>query len=139
MHLNNRILNFLMDCAEGNTLVPTWTYRGFFFQTCLLLLFRLILFNKFFPTYLFCRTRRNERTFWGAISGLQEGWLHWLLWHSDCCRATDHLIINQSSAMHPKLVRLYWPLEGAARTLREDGVSGLTRKIGKHLRKGEHE
>lgn len=43
------------------------------------------------------------------------------------------------SAMHPKLVRLYWPLEGAARTLREDGVSGLTRKIGKHLRKGEHE
>lgn len=42
-----------MDCAEGNTLVPTWTYRGFFFQTCLLLLFRLILFNKFFPTYLF--------------------------------------------------------------------------------------
>lgn len=43
------------------------------------------------------------------------------------------------SAMHPKLTRLYWPLEGAARTLREDGVSGLTRKIGKHLRKGEHE
>ena len=43
------------------------------------------------------------------------------------------------SAMHPKLVRLYWPLEGAARTLREDGVPGLTRKIGKHLRKGEHE
>ena len=43
------------------------------------------------------------------------------------------------SAMHPKLVRLYWPLEGAARTLREDGVSGLIRKIGKHLRKGEHE
>ena len=43
------------------------------------------------------------------------------------------------SAMHPKLVRLYWPLEGAARTLREDGVSGLIRKAGKHLRKGEHE
>lgn len=42
-----------MDCAEGNTLVPTRIYRGFFFQTCLLLLFRLILFNKFFPTYLF--------------------------------------------------------------------------------------
>ena len=43
------------------------------------------------------------------------------------------------SAMHPKLVRLYWPLEGAARTLREDGVSGLLRKVGKHLRKGENE
>ncbi|MBD9221163.1 MAG: glycosyltransferase family 2 protein [Clostridiales bacterium] len=42
------------------------------------------------------------------------------------------------SAMHPKLVRLYWPLEGAARTLREDGVSGLIRKVGKHLRKGEN-
>ena len=38
------------------------------------------------------------------------------------------------SAMHPKLTRLYWPLEGAARTLREDGVSGLIRKVGKHLR-----
>ena len=43
------------------------------------------------------------------------------------------------SAMHPKLVRLYWPLEGAARTLREDGVSGLIRKVGKRLRKGENE
>lgn len=42
------------------------------------------------------------------------------------------------SAMHPKLMRLYWPLEGAARTLREDGVSGLIRKVGKHLRKGEN-
>ena len=42
------------------------------------------------------------------------------------------------SAMHPKLVRFYWPLEGAARTLREDGVSGLIRKVGKHLRKGEN-
>ncbi len=42
------------------------------------------------------------------------------------------------SAMHPKLTRLYWPLEGAARTLREDGVSGLIRKVGKHLRKGEN-
>ena len=43
------------------------------------------------------------------------------------------------SAMHPKLVRLYWPLEGGIRTLREDGVSGLIRKIGKQLRKGEDE
>ena len=42
------------------------------------------------------------------------------------------------STMHPKLTRLYWPLEGAARTLREDGVSGLIRKVGKHLRKGEN-
>ena len=42
------------------------------------------------------------------------------------------------SAMYPKLMRLYWPLEGAARTLREDGVSGLIRKVGKHLRKGEN-
>ena len=42
------------------------------------------------------------------------------------------------SAMHPKLTRLYWPLEGAARTLREDGASGLIRKVGKHLRKGEN-
>lgn len=42
------------------------------------------------------------------------------------------------SAMHPKLTRLYWPLEGAARTLREDGVSGLIRKARKHLRKGEN-
>ena len=41
------------------------------------------------------------------------------------------------SQMHPRLVRLYWPLEGGIRTLREDGVSGLVRKIGKQLRKGE--
>lgn len=40
-------------------------------------------------------------------------------------------------AMHPKLIRLYWPLDGAVRTLRKDGVKGLMGKIRKQLRKGE--
>lgn len=40
-------------------------------------------------------------------------------------------------AMHPKLIRYYWPVEGAVRTLRETGVSGLVGKIKKNLGKGE--
>lgn len=40
-------------------------------------------------------------------------------------------------AMHPKLIRIYWPLEGAIRTLREKGVSGVVRKIRAQLGKGD--
>lgn len=36
-------------------------------------------------------------------------------------------------AMHPKLIRLYWPLAGMARTLREEGARGMARKLSKHL------
>ena len=32
-------------------------------------------------------------------------------------------------AMHPKLVRVYWPAKGVARTLRRDGIAGLIRKL----------
>lgn len=39
-------------------------------------------------------------------------------------------------AMHPKLVQVYWPVEGAIRTLREQGLSGVVRKITKQLGKG---
>lgn len=31
-------------------------------------------------------------------------------------------------AMHPKLVRIYWPVKGALRTLREAGIRGLMKK-----------
>lgn len=40
-------------------------------------------------------------------------------------------------AMHPKLIRLYWPLDGAVCTLRESGLRGLTKKIAKSFRKGD--
>ena len=39
-------------------------------------------------------------------------------------------------AAHPKLIRLYWPLAGAVRTLRETGLGGLWRKIRKQFGKG---
>lgn len=42
-------------------------------------------------------------------------------------------------AMHPKLVRIYWPAEALVRTLRQGGFSGIVKKINKHIRKGENE
>ncbi len=42
-------------------------------------------------------------------------------------------------AAHPKLVRYYWPIAGAVRTLREQGLSGVARKIMKHRKRGEQE
>ena len=36
---------------------------------------------------------------------------------------------------HPKLARFYWPVAGAARTLREEGAAGVARKVMKLLRK----
>lgn len=40
-------------------------------------------------------------------------------------------------AMHPKLIRLYWPAEAVVRTLREKGPAELVRKIAGQLRKGD--
>ena len=40
---------------------------------------------------------------------------------------------------HPKLIRVYWPVAGACRTLREQGVSGMGKKIMKHIKRGEEE
>lgn len=40
-------------------------------------------------------------------------------------------------AMHPHLIRLYWPAEGCLRILREEGVGELMKKLGRQLRKGE--
>lgn len=40
-------------------------------------------------------------------------------------------------AMHPKLIRFYWPLEAALRTLREKGMAELMRKAAEQLRRGD--
>lgn len=40
-------------------------------------------------------------------------------------------------AMHPKLIRFYYPLEAAHRTVKEQGLRGLVNKAARKLRKGE--
>lgn len=35
--------------------------------------------------------------------------------------------------MHPKLIRIYWPVAGAVKTLKETGISGMIQKIKKNL------
>ena len=40
-------------------------------------------------------------------------------------------------AFHPKLIRYYWPVAGAVRTLKDTGMSGLVGKIKKNLGKGD--
>lgn len=40
-------------------------------------------------------------------------------------------------AFHPKLIRYYWPVAGAVRTLKESGISGLVGKLKKNLGRGE--
>lgn len=39
-------------------------------------------------------------------------------------------------AMHPKLIRFYYPLEAGVRTLKDSGISGLAAKVTERLRKG---
>ena len=54
----------------------------------------------------------------------------------------DGISLNQKQfetifdAMHPRLIRLYWPLSGALRTLKENGMSGVLKKAAKVLGKG---
>ncbi len=40
-------------------------------------------------------------------------------------------------AVHPEWMRMYWPISGAVYTLRDQGISGLMKKIRKQLRKGD--
>ena len=40
-------------------------------------------------------------------------------------------------AMHPKLIRLYWPVEGTVRTLKQQGLSGVIRKVKEQIQKGD--
>lgn len=42
-------------------------------------------------------------------------------------------------AMHPKLVRLYYPAEAVVRTLREQGISGTLKKIARQLGRGGYQ
>lgn len=39
--------------------------------------------------------------------------------------------------MHPEIMGLYWPVSGAAATIRKQGISGLLKKIRKNLGRGE--
>ena len=54
----------------------------------------------------------------------------------------DGISLNQKQfetifdAMHPWLIRLYWPLSGALRTLKENGMSDVLKKAAKVLGKG---
>lgn len=53
----------------------------------------------------------------------------------------EHIKLNREQfenlleVMHPKLVKLYWPLSGAIRTLRQSGISGLISKVSKRIGK----
>lgn len=40
-------------------------------------------------------------------------------------------------AFHPKLIRYYWPVAGAVRTLKNSGISGLTAKLKKNMGRGD--
>ena len=42
---------------------------------------------------------------------------------------------NLLEVTHPKLVKLYWPVSGAIRTLRQNGISGLMNKVCKRIGK----
>ena len=39
--------------------------------------------------------------------------------------------------MHPKVVKLYWPVSGAVKILRQNGISGLINKVLKRIGKGD--
>jgi hypothetical protein len=57
--------------------------------------------------------------------------------HREQIRLTKEQFEPLLDVMHPKLVKLYWPVSGAVRTLHQQGISGVLKKIRKNLRKGE--
>lgn len=61
----------------------------------------------------------------------------WNLVRKEKVRFTKVQFETMFDAMHPGLIRLYWPLEGAVRTLKKSGISGLVQKVKEQLRKGD--
>ncbi len=60
----------------------------------------------------------------------------WKLFRKEKFPLTKEQFEQLLDAMHPKLIRLYWPLEASLRTLREQGIIGLAKKVLAQLRKG---
>lgn len=52
-------------------------------------------------------------------------------------RPTQEQFEQLLDVMHPCLVKIYWPVSGAMKTLRQQGVAGILRKIRKQFKKGE--
>lgn len=52
-------------------------------------------------------------------------------------RLTKEQFEGLLDVMHPKLVKLYWPVSGAVNTLHHQGLSGVLRKIRKQFGRGE--
>ena len=44
---------------------------------------------------------------------------------------------NLLEVMHPQLVKVYWPVSGAVRTLRQNGFSALLKKVSRRFGKGD--
>lgn len=56
--------------------------------------------------------------------------------HRQQVRLTKEQFEGLLDVMHPKLVKLYWPVSGAVNTMRQQGISGILKKIRKRFRKG---
>lgn len=56
--------------------------------------------------------------------------------HRQNIRLTREQFEGLLDVMHPKLVKLYWPVSGAVNTMRQQGVSGILKKIRKRFGKG---
>ena len=56
--------------------------------------------------------------------------------HRQQVRLTKEQFEGLLDVMHPKLVKLYWPVSGAVNTMRQQGISGILKKIRKRFGKG---
>lgn len=56
--------------------------------------------------------------------------------HRQQVRLTKEQFEGFLDVMHPKLVKLYWPVSGAVNTMRQQGISGILKKIRKRFGKG---
>ena len=61
----------------------------------------------------------------------------WAMFRSGGISMTKEQFEILLDATHPNLIRLYWPLEGAARTLRGQGFRAVLKKVRKQLGKEE--
>lgn len=96
--------------------------------------------SRFFDRYVqetagFYRVVRYDEQKTAVAKDMKRSFRRFL--RSEHQRLTKVQFEGVLDAMHPKLIRFYWPVEGLVRTLKQEGPGGIVRKIRKHLKRGD--
>lgn len=96
--------------------------------------------SRFFDRYVqetagFYRIVKNDEQRNDVAAAIQKSFRRFV--RAQGVRLSKSQFESVLDAMHPNLIKVYWPVEGIVRTIRREGVGGIVRKLGNHLKRGD--